>query len=222
MKKNKLFLIIALINIFLFFNFVKNQVVAQSSCPTGTTYSDTQATLVGEIQNNGGDPNINAWFEWGTSSYLSNFTPIQFLNVPNPPQRFCHTLTNLQPCTTYYYRAVARNSAGTSRGDIYNFTTLCAPLQLNCTAQPNPANVNQTVTFRANVSGGTGSYSYVWSGACSGNSATCLRSFSQPGTYVANVVVTSGNQTQSASCSVVVNRLLTLPFVITLPPISTL
>ena len=209
MKKNKLFLIIALINIFLFFNFVKNQVVAQSSCPNSTTYSDTQATLVGEIRDTGGDPNINAWFEWGTSSYLSNFTPIQFLNVSNPPQRFCHTLTNLQPCTTYYYRAVVRNSVGAYYGQIYSFRTSCytSDFNVSCTAQPNPANVNQTVTFRANVSGGTGSYSYVWSGACSDNSATCLRSFSQPGTYVANVVVTSGNQTKSASCSVVVNQI---------------
>jgi len=31
----------------------------------------------------------------------------------------------LSPCTTYYYRAVARNSAGTAYGEIKTFTTSC-------------------------------------------------------------------------------------------------
>ncbi len=200
-----------------------NQTLAQISCPSQTTYGDTWATLVGEIQDNGGDSNITAWFEWGTSSFsLSNTTPQQSLYVPNTPYRFCDQITGLTPCRTYYYRAAARNSAGTSRGTVYSFRTHCAPLQVSCHASPNPANVGQTVVFTANVSGGTGTYSYVWSGACSGSSSTCFRSFSSPGTYTATVTVTSGNQFQSASCSVTVNQLIHPPVVITLPPVTTL
>ncbi|GIW67614.1 MAG: hypothetical protein KatS3mg096_482 [Candidatus Parcubacteria bacterium] len=227
MKKTSfLFLIIGLVFLGQYI-FSKKQAIAQTSvqrvCPAQTTYGNTWATLVGEIQDNGGDPNITAWFEWGTSSFsLTNRTPDQFLFIPNPPQGFCQTITGLQPCTTYFYRAVARNSAGTSRGSIYSFTTQCAPLQVSCSASPNPANVNQTVIFTANVSGGNGSYSYSWSGACSGSSSTCSRSFSSAGTYTANITVTSGNETKSASCSVTVNQPVRPPAVITLPPVITL
>jgi len=221
-KLSILFLIVGLVFLGQYI-FSKKQVVAQISCPSQTTYGDTWATLVGEIQDNGGDPNITAWFEWGTSSFsLTNRTPDQTLYVPNPPQRFCDQISGLQPCRTYYYRAAARNSAGTSRGSIYSFTTQCAPLQVSCSASPNPANIGQTVVFTANVSGGTGSYSYSWSGACFGFSSTCSRSFSSAGTYTATVTVTSGSQTQSASCSVTVNQPVRPPVVITLPPVTTL
>jgi len=221
--KKLIFLLTILTSLLLTFYLSQNKTSAQISCPSQTTYGDTWATLVGEIQDSGGDPNITAWFEWGTSSFsLSNTTPQQSLYVPNTPYRFCDQITGLTPCRTYYYRAVARNSAGTSRGTVYSFTTQCAPLQVTCTASPNPANVGQTVVFSANVSGGTGVYSYSWSGACSGFSSTCSRSFSFPGTYTATVTVTSGNQTQSASCSVTINQPVRPPVVITLPPVTTL
>ena len=221
--KKLIFLLTFLVGLFLTFYFSQNNTSAQISCPSQTNYGDTWATLVGEIQDNGGDPNITAWFEWGTSSFsLSNSTPQQSLYVPNPPQRFCDQITGLTPCKTYYYRAAARNSAGTSKGTVYSFTTHCAPLQVSCYASPNPANVGQTVTFYANVSGGTGTYYYSWSGACTGTSSSCSRSFSSSGTYTATVTVTSGSQTQSASCSVTVNRPVTPPVVITLPPVTTL
>ena len=223
MKNIFFFIPVAFLLIFLGQYLVKNNAFAQVACPSQTTVGDTFATLVGEIQDNGGDPNITAWFEWGTFSFsLTNRTPDQFLFVPNPPQRFCATINNLQPCTTYFYQAAARNSAGTSKGSVQSFTTQCVPLQVSCSASPNPANVNQTVTFTANVTGGVGSYSYSWSGACTGFSSTCSRSFSSAGTYTATISVTSGNQTQSASCSVTVNQPLRPPTVITLPPVTTL
>jgi hypothetical protein len=77
-------------------------------------------------------------------------------------------------------------------------------LTVSCYASPNPADVNETVTFTANATGGTGSYIYSWSGACTGSSQTCQKSFSSAGTYTATVNVTSGSQTKSASCSVTV------------------
>ncbi len=79
-------------------------------------------------------------------------------------------------------------------------------LNVSCYAQPNPAQVNENVNFIASVSGGTGNYTYLWSGVCSGNQSFCSTSFSQPGSYCATVTVTSGSQQKSATCSVQVNE----------------
>jgi hypothetical protein len=93
-------------------------------------------------------------------------------------------------------------------------------LFVSCYASPNPANVNQTVSFIAVVSGGIGSYTYHWSGACIGNSSVCYKSFSVAGVYTAYLTVTSGSQFQSTFCSVRVNA--NLPTVITLPAVESL
>jgi len=111
--------------------------------------------------------------------------------------------TGLLANTTYRYRVRAYNAAGDSPySSIVTCTTHPTDLTVTCSASPNPAQVNQTVTFTAYPSGGTGTYSYSWTGACTCNSKSCSTSFSQPGTYTATVTVTSGSQTKSASCSV--------------------
>ena len=51
-----------------------------------------------------------------------------------------------------------------------------------------------------------GNHSYSWSGACTGNLISCQRSFSLPGTYTANLSVTSGGKTKIASCTVKVEE----------------
>jgi len=79
-------------------------------------------------------------------------------------------------------------------------------LSVTCSVNPNPAQINQLVTFTACPSGGTGTYTYLWSGACSNNQQNCSTSFNNPGNYSATVTVTSGNQTKSTSCSVTVEE----------------
>ncbi|MEA3452810.1 MAG: hypothetical protein U9Q96_00540 [Patescibacteria group bacterium] len=79
-------------------------------------------------------------------------------------------------------------------------------LQVSCNASPNPADIDETVNFYSNVSGGSGSYSYTWTNSCVGSSSNCSRTFSQPGAYSATVTVSSGGQTDSANCSVQINE----------------
>ena len=79
-------------------------------------------------------------------------------------------------------------------------------LSVSCFATPNPVDSNKQVIFIATPSGGQIVYAYSWSGACSGHSQACYSSFSQLGTQTANITVTSGGQTASANCSVVVNQ----------------
>jgi len=76
-------------------------------------------------------------------------------------------------------------------------------LSVSCYTSPNPAQVNQTVTFSSNVSGGSGNYSYYWSGATYGSSSYSQKNFSSYGNYTAYLTVhDSQNRSASTSCSV--------------------
>jgi len=80
-------------------------------------------------------------------------------------------------------------------------------LSVSCYASPNPVQTNQTVTFYSNVSGGSGNYSYYWSGAAYGSNSYSQKSFSSYGNYTAYLTVhDSQNRSASTSCSVNVNE----------------
>lgn len=82
--------------------------------------SGTFAALNGYVDPNGSGDTVH-WFEWGTNSSLGQTTP--FVSQGSTASSFSATITGLYPNTTYYYRAVARNSTGTVPGPILSFTT---------------------------------------------------------------------------------------------------
>lgn len=85
-----------------------------------------------------------------------------------------------------------------ANGGVY---TIVAPtLTASCSASPGSATVNQAIVYRASASGGTGSYSYSWSGVCDGTNSTCSKSFDTTGIKTATVSVTSGAETVTRSC----------------------
>lgn len=73
-------------------------------------------------------------------------------------------------------------------------------------ATPNPANVNQQVSFIATATGGTGNYIYSWTGDCAGSGQVCNTTFSTSGTHTVTVTVTSGSQTNTSVATVVINQ----------------
>jgi phosphodiesterase/alkaline phosphatase D-like protein len=79
------------------------------------------ATLNGTVNPNGLSTNI--WFEWGTDPTLSTYssTTMQSTGSGSTTQSAEKVLTGLTTGTTYYYRAVASNSAGMIQGSIVNF-----------------------------------------------------------------------------------------------------
>jgi len=77
-------------------------------------------------------------------------------------------------------------------------------LVTTATANPSSIQTGQSTTFTANLTGGTGTYSYAWSGDCTSTSQVCTATFNTSGTKTAHIVVTSGSQTASASASVTV------------------
>src|SRR3989344_5893935 len=79
-------------------------------------------------------------------------------------------------------------------------------LSASCTASPASVNTNQTITFTANAQGGTGNYTFMWSGACVGSAQSCTTSFNNPGTQTASLTVSSGGISTTTACSVGVNQ----------------
>lgn len=94
--------------------------------PTVTTdatsdVTDNSATLRGSVNPNG--LATSAWFEWGTSSNLNvfNSTPQQSVGSGVSSSSVNASLNGLEAGVTYFFRAAASNSAGTSKGSILSF-----------------------------------------------------------------------------------------------------
>jgi len=76
-------------------------------------------------------------------------------------------------------------------------------LSVSCVANPSSANIGDNVTYTATVSGGTGNSFYSWNGTDGlfGQNQSVTKSYSTSGTKTANVTVTNGSQSASATCS---------------------
>jgi len=103
-----------------------------NSPPAVTTNAATSVTISGAVLNGTVNPNelaTTAVFEWGTDSSLttSTSTPLQPLGAGTTSVAVTASLSGLVPGTTYYFRVVATNSAGTSEGTILSFNTVAQP-----------------------------------------------------------------------------------------------
>jgi hypothetical protein len=80
-------------------------------------------------------------------------------------------------------------------------------LSASCSANPVTIYPNQGTTWTSSVSGGTGVYTYSWSGTDSlvGLSSSASKVYTVAGTKSASVLVTSGSQSKSVNCSNTVN-----------------
>jgi len=92
------------------------------NCPSKTTPGRRFITFVGKA-GLGGDKQVEVWFEYGTDE--NNLKPTKSLILYNDGI-YCLKVKGLKPCTTYYYRAAAKNSAGTNYGEIKSVSTLCS------------------------------------------------------------------------------------------------
>lgn len=102
---------------------------AAPSAPTVTTNSatavtDSSAKLNGDVRANGAMTIY--WFEYSTNASLSNAL-INSIEVPlndgTIAINISASINNLDDQTKYYFRVVAKNQYGTSRGNIESFTT---------------------------------------------------------------------------------------------------
>ena len=109
--------------------------------------------------------------------------------------------------TSYY---LSYNSTNSNSNNNNGSCTSCGNndpvLTGSCAAYPSNPETGETVTWDASASGGSGSYSYSWSGTngLSGSGDNVYKSYSSEGTKNATVVITSGGESITRSCSVFV------------------
>ncbi|MFO8010448.1 MAG: hypothetical protein R6U89_06490, partial [Dehalococcoidia bacterium] len=104
----------------------------------------SSATLNGALNSLGTDSSVVVSFEWGTAMPGSNETEQQVMIATGD---FSASITDLQPSTTYYFRAKAVGCAPAEPGSYESFTTASAPSPTPTeTPTPTPAIVDGTFT----------------------------------------------------------------------------
>ena len=111
-----------------------------------TTVGPTSATATGTVNANG--QATTWWVEYGTSTSYGSKTANVNAGSGTGNNAVSASLTSLAPGTTYHYRVVASNAAGTTRGSDGIFTTSAAPVVVTGSATgvtPTTATLNGTV-----------------------------------------------------------------------------
>jgi len=203
---------------------VSNALLATNGCPDNTEVGETQANLVGEITDDGGDPNLEVWFQYGQTTaygYESSHSSKYGLGS------FCATVYNLNPCTLYHYRAVAQNSAATSYGNDQTFTTQCLIPTVSLWANNSEGPI--TLYYQDSVNLSWSSQNAVscqasgdWAGPKSISSASEIIQLNSVKTYTFTLTCQNQDGSQTADDLVEVIVRPRPPVVITKPAVVTL
>ena len=114
--------------------FTTSVALPESATESATSITTQEATLNGRVNPNGGETAVR--FEWGLTPEHGNETTAQEspLAASASEQAVSAGLSDLQPGTTYHYRVVAENAAGSAAGDDQTFTTLAPVLSISPSA----------------------------------------------------------------------------------------
>jgi hypothetical protein len=132
---------------------------AVAQAPTVSTAAATSITISGATLNGTVNPNglavSDARFEYGTDSSLVTFstTSLQTLAAGFTGQSITASLSGLTPGTTYYFRVVAINSAGTTKGSIVSFIIVAQPPTVATAAADNISVTGATLHGTVNPNG---------------------------------------------------------------------
>lgn len=127
-----------------------------SSAPTVSTagssnVTDSSAILYGDVNADG--LTTDYYFQYGTTSgYGTQTSPLPAGNG-TISLKFSAAISGLQPDTTYHYRIVAADSAGTTVGKDHTFTTASVPLSVQIAAVPDPVVFGSPFVVEGRLSG---------------------------------------------------------------------
>jgi len=154
----------------------------------------------------GGNPGVTL----SSANAYYCYVRVDGVNLPGTPGYFTSgtfypgamTSPGTHIASSYCYNSAWQGSGWTN----VNFSVNYAPISsVSCAGSPSSVYLNQPVTWSSSVSGGSGSFSYSWSGtdSLSGTSASVQKAYSTTGTKQATVLVTDtvSGQTSSASCN---------------------
>ncbi len=107
--------------------FVLPLAVSAAISPTVLTKEPTTITanaiiVEGVITNDGGDKDLNAWFQYGKTDSFGSKSTIRTMDGRG---LFSIRITGLESCTKYFYRAIAENEAGMGYGQTSDLKTYC-------------------------------------------------------------------------------------------------
>jgi len=157
-----------------------------SAVQTGdaVTWSSTASGGVGSYTYSWtGDDGFSSTDQTDSKSYTSSGTKNATVTVTSSSETISKT------CTT----------------SVASPTSSPSPLSGSCAVSPTAVEIGQEVTWSASATGGTGSYTYSWSGTdgLTGSDASVSRSYASSGTKMGNVTITSGSESiTSNACSV--------------------
>ena len=140
-----------------------------SFAPVVTTGNTTSTTLNATTLSATVNPrglSTGAFFQYGTSESFGFNSASQSAGSGSANATISASLSGLLPSTTYYYRAVAQNSGGTSYGATQSFTTISNSTALQSLTLSNgtlsPVFSSATRNYTASVSHETTSVSASW------------------------------------------------------------
>jgi len=92
-------------------------------------------------------------FQYGATSGYGGQTPLAPAGNGTISIKLSQTITGLQPGTTYHYRIVAVNGAGTANGGDRTFKTASVPLSVQIVGVPNPVVFGNPFLVEGHLSG---------------------------------------------------------------------
>jgi len=177
---------------------------ALASCPSFTSVDGTTVTFVGELTDRVRDNYTIAWFEYGQTKSYGQKTSEQTLT-----QRglYCFTVSNLSPCAIYNYRAVTKNTAGTSYSENKTFITTCNSTTVNIRANGYDSSVTIPYNNSADLSWTSYNTNYCyasgdWSGTKSLSGSQTTGSLTSSKTYTITCTGPSGSISDSVTVNV--------------------
>lgn len=130
--------------------------LAASSAPIVTTLGSSNVTfssaiLYGDVDAHGLATGFV--FQYGINRGYGGQTPLAPAGNGTISIRLSQVVPGLQPGTTYHYRIVAVNSAGTTNGGDRTFKTANVPLSVQITGVPNPVVFGSPFLVEGHLSG---------------------------------------------------------------------
>ncbi|HEX7724491.1 MAG TPA: hypothetical protein VF438_02005 [Candidatus Paceibacterota bacterium] len=176
------------------------------SCVVNTNYASIGNGVTWSASATGGNGYYN--YSWSGTDGIYGYGNAISYSYNSPGTKYAsvtvtsngQTLT--QPCSNFV--TVGGPVTGNYYGYSVNYNSNSSGLDVACYPDPSSASINQPVNWRAEVTGGTGQYTYSWAGSndLTGNSSSVIKYYSTAGTKSAIVtVVSSDGRASTRACS---------------------